>query len=152
MPRPEWLNYKIMAISDERPKAPRTLLFFAAPVVLGYLLTCTVGQAQRTDGKIQLRANVRTIVLISHFSGRVIPVNFDPRFALTVSIESATPSSNVFAPGAVVTFAIHSPSELFQAEPAIGKAYDFSLYRTTKKGKVRFCCLELSQDALRVPK
>jgi|SRR6266851_1323577 len=73
----------------------------------------------------------------------VIPVDFDPRFALTLNIESARPSVNRFRKGAVVTLAIHSPSELFEEKPRKGKTYNFSLSRTTENGKVRFYALQI---------
>jgi hypothetical protein len=106
------------------------------------LLACAAGQAQSSE-EIHLRANVKAIVMLSHFSGKVIPVDFDPRFALTLRIESARPSVNRFHESAVVTFAIHSPSELFVKPPRNGKTYNFSLSRTTEDGKVRFCCLQV---------
>ena len=106
------------------------------------LVASAAGQAQSTE-EIHLRANMQAIVMLSHFSGTVTPVDFDPRYALTLKIESARPSVGRFREGAVVTLAIHSPSELFEVEPRKGKTYNFSLARTTEDGKVRFCCLQL---------
>ena len=106
------------------------------------LLASAAGQVQSTE-EIHLRANMKAIVMLSHFSGTVIPVDFDPRYALTLQIESARPSVNGFRAGAVVTLAIHSPSELFQKQPRKGKTYNFSLSRTTENGKVRFYALQV---------
>src|SRR5262245_20051113 len=97
-----------------------------------------MAQAQGANDVIRLRARVQSVVLLEDFSGVVIPVHFDPGFALTVRIESATPQVAGFASGSVVTFAIHSPSLLFAGEPTKGKTYDFVLHRKIENGKVRF--------------
>jgi len=61
-------------------------------VILGLsLLAFAAGQAQSTE-EIHIRANIKAIVMLSRFSGTVIPVDFDPRFALTLHIVSARPS------------------------------------------------------------
>jgi len=102
-------------------------------------------QAQSANDEIRLRATVQSVVLLGDFSGVVIPVHFDPRFALTVRIESASPPVAGFAPGSVVTFGIHSPTLLFAGEPAKGKTYDFVLHRKTESGRIRFFYLEVSR-------
>ena len=102
------------------------------------LSACAVGQAQSTIDEIHLRATVQAVVPLSSFSGRVTPVDFDPRFALTVHVESAAPAVADFTEGDVVTLAIHSPSLLFAEEPTKGKAYDFVLRRKIQKGKAKF--------------
>lgn len=102
------------------------------------LSACVASQAQSTTDETQLRATVQAVVLLSRFSGQAIPVDFDPRFALTLHIESAVPSVANFTEGAVVTLAIHSPSLLFAEEPTKGKAYDFVLHRKVQKGKAKF--------------
>jgi len=118
---------------------------------LAIFFACTLGQAQNND-EIQLHAKVRAIVMLSKFSGRVIRLDVDPRFALTLRVESVTPSIDLFRDGDVVTFAIHSPAELFEETPKKGKTYDFVLSRTIENGKVWFCCLELSKYSLRIPR
>jgi hypothetical protein len=107
-----------------------------------------MAQAQNANDEIRLRATARSVVLLGDFSGVVIPVHFDPGFALTVRIESASPPVAGFAPGSVVTFAIHSPTLLFAGEPAKGKTYAFVLHRKIENGKVRFFGLYL-QDMSR---
>jgi hypothetical protein len=92
----------------------------------------------RNDSEFRLRATVQAVALLADFSGTAIPVDIDPRFALTVKIKSAIPEASDFRPGVVVTFAIHSPSLLFGGEPTVGKAYDFMLDRSVEDGKVRF--------------
>ena len=107
------------------------------------MLACCAALAQHTNDEIYLRATVQDVVVISHFAGTLTPVDVDPRFALTVRIESATPGVTNFAAGSPVTFAIHSPSRLFAGEDAKGKSYDFLLRRQAEKGKVRYLDLEI---------
>jgi hypothetical protein len=107
-----------------------------------------VGQTQSTIDEIHLRATVQAVVPLSSFSGRVTPVDFDPRFALTVHVESAVPAVANFTEGAVVTLAIHSPSLLFAEEPTKGKAYSFVLHRKVRKGKAKFFGLRVAHGQL----
>ena len=102
------------------------------------LSACAAGKPQSTDDEIHLRAIVQALVPLSSFSGQVIPVDSDPRFALTLHVESAVPAVANFAEGAVVTLAIHSSSLLFAKGPTKGEAYDFVLYRKLEKGKAKF--------------
>ena len=102
------------------------------------LLACTPGQTQSTRDEIHLRATVRNIVPLTDFQGKITQVHFDPRFALTVRIESVDPAVGSFTVGAVVAFAIHSPALLFGEDANKGEKYDFSLQREIKHGKTRF--------------
>jgi hypothetical protein len=81
------------------------------------------------DDEVRLRATVKAIVPLADFSGAITPVDVDPRFALTVRIETAVPAVPEFGAGAVVTLGIHSPSLLLGVEPAQGKTYEFLLHR-----------------------
>lgn len=113
--------------------------------VLGVtLLACTAGRTQSASNEIQFRAVVQAVAPLSTFSGAVTPVGVDPRFALTVHIESVVATITDFSAGAQVTFAIHSPSLLFAGEPTQGKTYDFVLHREMKDGKVRFIGLKIA--------
>src|SRR5215469_12443461 len=104
--------------------------------ILGMSLwACAAGRAQSANDEIHLRAAVQAVVPLTSFSGTATPVDVDPRFALTVHIESVVPTVTNFSAGAAVTFAIHSPSLLFAGEPAKGKTYDFVLQREIKDGK-----------------
>ena len=102
------------------------------------LSACNACLAQSTNDEIHLRATVQAVVPLTSFSGKVTPVDVDPRFALVVRIESAVPAVANFTEGAVVTLAIHSPSLLFAGEPKKGKTYDFLLGRKIENGKVSF--------------
>jgi hypothetical protein len=113
------------------------------------LSACAASQAQSTDDEIHLRATVRAVVPLPSFSGQVTPVDVDPRFVLTVHIESAAPAVANFAEGTVVALAIHSPSLLFEGEATNGKTYHFVLHRKMEDGKVRFVgltCTSVGQD------
>jgi hypothetical protein len=93
--------------------------------------------------EFKLRATVHDVVALSSYSGTVTPVDADPRFAVTVGIDSITPWLTNFAKGAGVTFAVHSQSRLFGAADAKGKTYDFTLRRETADGKTRWSSLEV---------
>src|SRR5215468_2577585 len=102
------------------------------------LCACIPGHPQSTNDEVRLQATVQAVVQLTRFSGTITPVDFDPRFALTVRIESAAPAITNFIAGAVVTLAIHSPALVFGGEPTNGKTYDFVLHRKIEDGKVRF--------------
>ena len=99
--------------------------------------------AKRQQEKFSLRATVLDVVMLSDYSGSVIPVKFDPQFAVTMRIHSITPSLAGFTKGATVAFAVHSPANLFAAENPRGKAHDFMLRRETINGKARWSSLEI---------
>src|SRR5215470_6122122 len=106
-------------------------------------------QAQSTEQEINLRATVQAITLLSSFSGTAIRVSGDPRFALTVRIESVVRAIDNLTKGSVTTFAIHSPSLLFDEEATIGKTYEFSLCREIEQGKVTYYGLILLRTPIR---
>lgn len=114
-------------------------------VMLAVSLLACAGQAQTTIDEIHMRATVQDVVLLTDFSGKVIPVDFDPRFVLTVRIESVGPTATNFSVGAVVAFAIHSPSLLIGEEAKKGKTYDFSVQRKIKHGKTRYFGLRVEK-------
>jgi len=117
----------------------------ALTILAASLFACSAAQAQRTNDEIHLRATVQDVVLLSHFSGKITLVDFDPRFASTVRVESVVPTTTNFTPGAVLAIAIHSPALLFDGEAAKGKTYDFSLMREVKHGKIRFLGLRVEK-------
>jgi hypothetical protein len=88
---------------------------------------------------------VQDVVLLADFLEEITPVDFDPRFALTVRIESVDPAVGSFTAGAVVAFAIHSRALLFGEDATKGKTYDFSLQREIKHGKTRFFGLKVEK-------
>jgi hypothetical protein len=113
------------------------------------IVTCVVGEAQYTRDEIHVRATVQSVVPLTSFSGQVMRVDVDPSFALTLHIESVVPPVPDLTEGAVVTFAIHSPSLLFVGDGATtGKTYDFYLGREVEDKKVRLFGLTLYPDWL----
>ena len=62
----------------------------------------------------------------------------DPYQAVTLRIESIDPKTDELVPGAVVTFAIHSPALLFRYEQTKGGSYTFFLDRRVVNGKAEF--------------
>ena len=93
--------------------------------------------------EFKLRATVRDVVVLSSYSGTVTPVDAKPRFAVTLRVDSITPSLTNFDKGATAAFAVHSASRLFAAEDAKGKTYDFTLRRETTDGKTWHSSLEI---------
>ena len=108
-------------------------------------LTWCVAQAAHTTNQVSFRATVQDMVMLSSFSGTIIPVAVDPRYALTLRIESGVPGFPNITAGSVVTFAIHSPSLLFGDDDPKGKTYDFMLHRESQKGKLRYFGLEIQR-------
>jgi len=107
--------------------------------ILIFLLLCgSCSLAQNSHDEIHMRATVQAVVPIASFSGQATSVDVDPRFALTVHVESVIPAVSSFREGTVVTLAIHSPTLLFAGEPARGKTYNFSVHRTLEGGNTKF--------------
>jgi len=97
------------------------------------------GAPAAADGnEVHLRATVEAVVPLVDFSGETIPVDFDPRFVLTLRVESVEPVVKEFGPGALVTFAIHGPSLLFEGEPKKDRPYDFYTHRNADAGRPQF--------------
>lgn len=118
----------------------RSLAILAMTVLAGCM-----AEAPTSNTQVSFQATVQDVVMLSSYSGTVTPVAVDPRYALTVQIESVAPGVTNFAAGSVVTFAIHSPSRLFAGEEAKGKTYDFWLSQQTEKGQVRYFGLEIQR-------
>jgi hypothetical protein len=111
----------------------RTVLVFAIALSLS-----NTSQAQDDHDEIYVGATVEAIVPLADFSGSVIPVDPDPRFAMTLHIESVAPHVTNFSSGASITFGIHSPSLLFAGEPTKDAIYQFSLRHELRDGESEF--------------
>jgi hypothetical protein len=94
-----------------------------------------------------MRATEQAVVPLTSFSGQVTSVDVDPRFALTVHVESVVPAVSNFPEGAVVTLAIHSPTLLFAEELTRGTTYNFSVHRTLEGGNPKFSGLTIDLDS-----
>jgi hypothetical protein len=104
------------------------------------ILLLSLAATSAADGKsrreeFRVRARVQDIVLLSSFSGIVTVIGRDPRFAVTLKIESVTPALRDPAAGSTVTLAVHSPALFFGVPDAKGKSYDFTLRRDAADGK-----------------
>jgi len=108
------------------------------------LLAGGTGQTQSFVEEVHLRGTVENVVMFTEFSGKVIPVDFDPRFVLTIRIASGDPEGR-FSAGAVVAFAIHSPALLFGAKESKGRTYEFSVHRKVKRGKTTYFGLKAEE-------
>ena len=108
------------------------------PIVISLLLLGTFSHAQGSKDEIHIRGTVQGVLPLTSFAGQATAVDADPRFAMTVHIESVMPAVSDFPEGAVVTLAIHSPTLLFAGEPTTGKPYNFSVTRTLEHGNKKF--------------
>jgi hypothetical protein len=123
------------------------LTALAAISILAYVAGLTQRALSQTD-EIRLQANVQSVVPLSGFSGQVVAVDVDPRFALTVHLESVIPVTAKFTEGSDITLAIHSPSLLFAGEPKNGATYDFCLRHKSEGGTVHFSALRIAKKLL----
>jgi hypothetical protein len=112
-------------------------------LVLSIALALSNPSQARDTHELYLRATVEAIVPLADFSGSVIRVDPDPRFAITLQIESVDPVVAAFSKGTSITLAVHSPSLLFAGEPTTGRAYHFSLGRKMENGKTIFAGLKV---------
>ena len=118
------------------------MLRFITILLLSLAASFAVDEKSQRE-EFRLRATVQDVVVLSSYAGPLTPVGVDPRFAVTMRVDSITPSHTNFTKGATVTFAVHSPSRLFGAPDAKGKTYDFTLRRETANGKTRYSSLEV---------
>ena len=110
-----------------------------AAVLFSFIAVVAIAQqespATNSTGMIKLRAKVMAMHQLGEFSGTVLPVDFDARFALMLRIDAAVPPVPELNPGTEVTFAILSPTRAFGRVPKRGKTYNFVLCREVVKGK-----------------
>ncbi len=107
-------------------------------IAISVLMFCAFGPAQNINDEIHMRATVQAVVPLTSFSGQITSVDVDPRFALTVHIESVIPAVSNFPEGSAVALAIHSPTLVFAGDPTRGKTYNFSVHRTLEGGNTKF--------------
>jgi hypothetical protein len=89
---------------------------------------------------ISFTGTIKSVEMLGDRELKVIPVDFDSRFAVTVHIESVTPKEVPLKADTDQNFAIHSPAQLFQAaqEDAIGKKYRFKVVWNGMRSKSKF--------------
>jgi hypothetical protein len=97
--------------------------------------------------KVTFRGTVQEVVMLSHYSGVVRMVHFDPRYVVTIKIESASSEAPEFVVGETVVLAIHSPTQLFSIGADVrGEMFTFSVLRELEDGKPRFSLLEILKE------
>ena len=87
--------------------------------------------------RVSFTATVRSIGYLSRFEGTMIPVDFDPGFALALNVKEVSPENGTIKAGSRVVFGIHSPTRLFGAliriddflRDPVGKTFDFTVER-----------------------
>jgi hypothetical protein len=83
-----------------------------------------------TNEVVPLRVTVLDVVPLRGFKGSLTPTtDVDPRFALTVRIESSAPAITNLESGTVVTFAVHSPSRFLGGSAKKGETREITMPR-----------------------
>lgn len=101
------------------------VLFFASCAAKGQG-TSTV----TTNDTVRLRVTVLDVVPLRNFSGSLTPTgDIDPRFALTVRIDSCVPALTNLKPGTAETFAVRSPTLFLRGSTEKGKSYEIEMSR-----------------------
>jgi hypothetical protein len=108
---------------------------FLALLTAALMISAAAGQAQTTNSAatndvVRLRVAVVDSVPLRSFHGPLTPTSdADPRFALTVRIVSSVPALTNLKTGAVVTFAVHSPSLFLRGSADKGKTSEITMPR-----------------------
>jgi hypothetical protein len=121
----------------------RAMLHTFAALLMTASFVCAGADEKKVVEYFKMRAVVQDVVMLGQFTGSVIQTHFDPRYVVTLRIEAFTPPLSSFTNGAIVSFAIHSPTRLFAGETPKGKTLDFVLSRETQAGTSRFFGLEV---------
>jgi len=109
----------------KKPLLP--LLILAAAV--------TTGSAQTTNEIYKVRAAVVEVSQLQQFRGTPErTLTPDPRFALTLRIESIVPALAGYTNGSLMSFAIHSPARIGLDETSKPHSFDFVLSREVHDG------------------
>jgi hypothetical protein len=83
-----------------------------------------------TNDVVRLRLTVVDVVPLRGFSGALTPTkDLDPRFALTVRIDSCIPAITNLKSGTIVTFAVHSPSMFLGGSAKKGTTHEVTFPR-----------------------
>ena len=96
---------------------------------------------------VRFTARVRNIDYFDNYSGKIIVVDgIESSFALTLEVLAVHSDSADFTRRQTVSFAIHSPTQVFGfiecgSKHVIGKIFDFSIDRTQKDGRTHYSSL-----------
>jgi len=92
-------------------------------------------QAQNTNpatsNDVRLLVTVMDSIPLRDFRGSLTPTgDFDPRFALTVRIDSCVPAITNLKFGTIIALAVHSPALFLKGSAEKGKAHEITMPRT----------------------
>ena len=144
-----------LASCGEKPSAPAppvSLDAAAEPTAVSPAAAVTSTDVQEAIGAsevVQFTARVTAVNYFYGFTGKVLPVYFDPRFVITVEVLSCINTTDVIFPGETVAFAIHSPSMLFGVTEYVGKTWDMKVERQRDSQGVRYRSLWATPTAAR---
>ncbi|MDB6065160.1 MAG: hypothetical protein JWR26_1368 [Pedosphaera sp.] len=81
-----------------------------------------------TNDVARLGVTVLDVVPLHSFAGSLTPTSdVDPRFALTVRIDSCVPAITNLKSGMIVTFAVHSPSRFLGGSAEKGATHQIKM-------------------------
>jgi hypothetical protein len=104
-------------------------------ILAASLLSCSAAEAQITNivsanEVVRLHLTVLHVNSLCGFTGPLTPTSdLDPRYALTVRIDSTVPAITNLESGTAITFAVHSPALFLGGGAEKGKSYDISMPR-----------------------
>jgi hypothetical protein len=75
----------------------------------------------------RFRGEVRSVAALATWEGELAPVDLDPLFAVTIDVKSAPPEDMALRAGQTHVFGIHSPSQTFGSESAVGKTLELEV-------------------------
>jgi hypothetical protein len=108
----------------------RFLLLFAVTLLVSWTAKGESTNNVATNDVVKLRVTVMDVVPLRGFTGPLTPTtDFDPRFALTVRIDSCRPAVTNLKSGTVVTLAAHSPSRFLGGSAEKGKVREITIPR-----------------------
>lgn len=101
-----------------REKAPglAAIVFACAALTAGMASAAENGTCYGTIFRSvsRFRGTIRSVTMLSEGGKDLSPIDFDPKFAVTIDIEGAKPQN----------FAIHSPSRTFGSGKLVGRTFD----------------------------
>jgi hypothetical protein len=108
------------------------------------LFSCWTAHAESTNhvtsnDVVRLRVTVVDSVQLGDFHGALTPTSdLDPRFALTVHIDSCLPAVANVKSGTFVTFGVHSPTLFLGGSAEKGKMHEITMPRNRAENLLFF--------------
>lgn len=105
-------------------------------------LVPTIALAEENCGRMfrtvtSFRGIVRVVEPIAGRDLLLAPVDLDPRYVVAIDVLSAPPGDRALRAGNTYSFGIHSPSQKFGAERAVGKTFDLEVQWNACDGTFR---------------